>query len=106
MVEFLSLFGEAVLVRLQESSVLWLSLLSTVASGHSSSLDYVPVFIDCTDIEVDKKCFEGAKLRYSVTQLTDALGVCEESDSEFAVKRRQLYRRMAGGRSGSERRFT
>ena len=64
----MSRLGEAVLVRLQESSVLWLSLLSTVASDHSSCLDYVPAFIDCTDIEVDEKCFEGAKLRYSVVR--------------------------------------
>ena len=66
--EFVSRLGEAVLVRLQESSVLWLSLLSTVASDHSSCLDYVPVFIDCTDIEVDEKYFEVAKLRNRVVR--------------------------------------
>ena len=64
--EFVSRFKETVLVRFRKLAVLRLGLLSAVASGHSSSLDYVPVFIDSTGIEVGEKCFEGAKLRIRV----------------------------------------
>ena len=66
--KFSSRFEEAVLVRFQELAVLELGLLSAFARRHSSNLDYVPVFINSTETEVDEKCFEGGKLRNRVVR--------------------------------------
>ena len=63
--EFLCRFREPDLVRLRELAVCWLGPLSSrVARRYREDQGFVPVFIDGTDIEVDGKCFEGAKRGY------------------------------------------
>ena len=40
---------------------------------------FVSVFIDSTEIEVNGKCFEGAKRSYRGVPVSDAYGFCGEN---------------------------